>query len=53
MIIKSYLGHEHRAVDRDRVDLEAGERSEEDLHLVRVLREPSNVGAAVDHPLAH
>ena len=37
--------HAHRG------DLEARERREQNLRLVRVLREPADIGAAVDHAL--
>mmetsp|Transcript_14519 Transcript_14519/g.38360 ORF Transcript_14519/g.38360 Transcript_14519/m.38360 type:complete len:415 (-) Transcript_14519:194-1438(-) len=47
------LDDHDRAVRARAHHLYAGERPEEDLALVRVLREPADVGATVDHALLH
>ena len=47
---KADVEDDHRALDPLLEDLEAGERREQDLLLVRVLREPRDLGAAIDDP---
>ena len=47
------LDHDDRAVDTRAQHLDAGERPEEDLSFVRVLREPADLGTPIDHPLLH
>eukprot|EP00966_Prymnesium_polylepis_P320313 7376680-Prymnesium_polylepis.1 len=47
------LDDHNQAVVARAQHLDAGERPEEDFALVRVLREPRDVGATVDHPLLH
>mmetsp|Transcript_17139 Transcript_17139/g.57696 ORF Transcript_17139/g.57696 Transcript_17139/m.57696 type:complete len:535 (+) Transcript_17139:124-1728(+) len=51
--VEAHLHDQHRLIDGRVHHLEAGKRSEGDLALVRVLREPLHRSAAVDHPHLH
>ena len=49
----AYVDDEHLVLHARALHLEAGERREEHLLLVRVLREPIELGAAVNHAHLH
>ena len=51
--VETDVEHEHVALHLGARHLQTGQRVEEDLALSRVLREPRDVGAPVDHPHPH